>query len=78
MADWNESEYGRRVVDDELDFLLGALPAVSLDGLRAVGKTWTAQRRARAVYNVRGRCDGPPSWGEGGHAASLSSERRRR
>lgn len=52
MSDWNESEYRRRVVDDELDFLLGALPAVSLEGPRAVGKTWTAQRRARTVYNL--------------------------
>jgi len=39
-------EYFKRVVDDELDLILSALPAVSLDGARAVGKTSTAQARA--------------------------------
>ena len=42
-------EYFRRVVDDELDLLLSALPAVAIDGARAVGKTSTAQRRSAAT-----------------------------
>ena len=38
--------YRRRVVDGELDLLLGELPAISIEGARAVGKMWTARRRA--------------------------------
>ncbi|MYN67213.1 MAG: ATP-binding protein [Acidobacteria bacterium] len=52
MADPNRSAYRRRVVDDELDVFLEELPAISLEGPRAVGKTWTARRRARAVHNL--------------------------
>ncbi|MGL5911345.1 MAG: ATP-binding protein [Phycicoccus sp.] len=37
--------YNRRLVDDRLDHLAG-LPAVALEGMRAVGKTSTAQQRA--------------------------------
>jgi predicted AAA+ superfamily ATPase len=43
------SGYIRRVVDDELDELLPALPALSLEGPKGVGKTETAIRRARTV-----------------------------
>jgi len=43
------AEYIQRVVDDELDELLQALPAVALEGPRGVGKTATAERRARSV-----------------------------
>jgi len=43
-------EYSRRVVDDELDELLDELPAISLEGPRGVGKTATAERRARTKY----------------------------
>ena len=52
MADPDPSAYRRRVVDDELDVLLEELPAISLEGPRAVGKTWTARRRARTVHNL--------------------------
>ncbi len=38
--------YFRRVVDDELDLLVSALPAIAIDGAKAVGKTATAQARA--------------------------------
>jgi len=38
-------EYYRRVVDDELDLLMAGLPAVALDGAKAIGKTSTAQAR---------------------------------
>ena len=47
-----EQVYQRRVVDDQLDRLLEGLPAVCLEGPRAVGKTSTALRRARTVYDL--------------------------
>ena len=43
-------EYQPRVVDIELSYLLDALPAVSIEGPRAVGKTRTAHRLANTVY----------------------------
>jgi predicted AAA+ superfamily ATPase len=43
-------EYVRRVVDGELDQLFSALPAVAIEGPRAVGKTATAERRATTVF----------------------------
>lgn len=43
-------EYLPRVVDTELDELLPALPALSLEGAKGVGKTATARRRARTVH----------------------------
>lgn len=45
-------DYLARVVDNELDLLLPALPAISLEGPRAVGKTETASRRARTVNRL--------------------------
>ena len=47
-----EQVYQRRVVDDQLDRLLEGLPAVCLEGPRAVGKTSTTLRRARTVYDL--------------------------
>lgn len=44
--------YRRRVVDDELDELFGGLPAITLEGPKAVGKTATALRRAATVYRL--------------------------
>ncbi|MEX0599096.1 MAG: AAA family ATPase [Rhodothermales bacterium] len=44
--------YLRRIVDDELDELLPALPAVALEGARGVGKTETALQRAVTVYRL--------------------------
>lgn len=44
--------YLPRVVDDELDELLAELPAVVLEGPKAVGKTATAVRRANTVYRL--------------------------
>ncbi len=41
--------YRERVVDAELDELLGPLAALALEGPKGVGKTATAQRRANAV-----------------------------
>jgi predicted AAA+ superfamily ATPase len=46
------SRYRRRVVDDELDALLGNLAAISIEGAKAVGKTATASQRARTVYEL--------------------------
>lgn len=44
--------YRRRVVDDELDELVPALPAVSLEGPRGVGKTWTARLRGGSLIRL--------------------------
>jgi predicted AAA+ superfamily ATPase len=44
--------YLRRIVDDELNELLPALPALSLEGAKGVGKTETALQRARTVHRL--------------------------
>ncbi len=44
--------YQPRIVDVELDELLTGLPAVSLEGPKAVGKTETAQRRASTTHRL--------------------------
>ena len=44
--------YSRRLIDDELDELLDGLPAIAIEGPRAVGKTATALQRARTVYQL--------------------------
>ena len=46
------SGYVRRMVDTELDALLPDLPAVLLDGPKAVGKTATALQRAQTVHRL--------------------------
>lgn len=46
------SGYLTRIVDAELDELLPALPAISLEGPKAVGKTRTALERARTVHRL--------------------------
>ena len=45
-------DYLGRVVDRELDELLAALPAISLEGPKGVGKTETALRRSGTVYRL--------------------------
>ena len=45
-------DYLPRVVDGELDELMSSLPAVVLEGPRAVGKTETARRRASEVFEL--------------------------
>ncbi|MDE0194707.1 MAG: DUF4143 domain-containing protein [bacterium] len=45
-------ENQHRVVEDELRELLAVLPAISIEGARAVGKTWTASRHANTVYEL--------------------------
>jgi uncharacterized protein len=44
--------YNRRHIDNELDELLEGLPAIAVEGPRAVGKTATALQRARTVYQL--------------------------
>ncbi|MCY3949446.1 MAG: DUF4143 domain-containing protein [Acidimicrobiaceae bacterium] len=44
--------YLPRIVDTELDMLTDGLPAVVIEGPRAVGKTETALRRARTVHRL--------------------------
>lgn len=44
--------YRRRVVDHEVDALLIDLPALSLEGAKAVGKTQTALRRSATIYRL--------------------------
>ena len=46
------SGYERRIVDDELDELLGGLSAISLEGPKGVGKTATGQGRATTTYRL--------------------------
>jgi predicted AAA+ superfamily ATPase len=42
--------YAGRILDDELDELLPALPAIAIEGAKGVGKTETASRRATTVH----------------------------
>ncbi|MBS1868761.1 MAG: ATP-binding protein [Actinobacteria bacterium] len=44
--------YHRRILDDELDDLTRALPAIALEGAKGVGKTATASQRARSVHRL--------------------------
>jgi hypothetical protein len=44
--------YHRRVLDGELDVLFAALPAIAIEGPKAVGKTATALQRARTIHRL--------------------------
>ena len=44
--------YRPRLIDSELDELLAGVPAVAIEGPKAVGKTSTALQRARTVYRL--------------------------
>jgi uncharacterized protein len=44
--------YLRRIVDDELDSLQSSLPAIAIEGAKAVGKTATASQRATSVFQL--------------------------
>lgn len=46
------ANYRPRIVDRELDELLAGLPAISIEGPKAVGKTVTALRRAVTSYRL--------------------------
>ena len=45
-------QYIPRIVDQELDELLPQLPAIVLEGPKAVGKTETARRRAKTIHQL--------------------------
>ena len=45
-------KYLRRRLDDYLDEVFPALPAIAIDGARGVGKTETARRRVAAVFRL--------------------------
>ncbi|WP_204079372.1 ATP-binding protein [Mycobacterium riyadhense] len=44
--------YVRRIVDDELDELFGQVPAIAIDGPKAVGKTTTAEQRVVGLLRL--------------------------
>lgn len=44
--------YTPRIIDAELDELLGAAPAVAIEGPKGVGKTATGERRAATVFRL--------------------------
>ena len=44
--------YLPRVIDSELDELFTDLPAILIDGPKGVGKTATAERRARTIRRL--------------------------
>lgn len=52
MLNSSSHPYRSRVVDQELDALLVELPALSIEGAKAVGKTQTAIRRSATVYRL--------------------------
>ncbi len=47
-----QDNYVQRIIDNQIDELLPALPAILLDGPKAVGKTATATRRAGTVRRL--------------------------
>ncbi len=49
--------YLRRTIDDELDELFPQVPALAVDGPKAVGKTTTAEERVHAVLRLDSRAD---------------------
>lgn len=44
--------YARRIIDDELDELFGQIPAIAIDGPKAVGKTTTAEQRVHGLLRL--------------------------
>src|SRR5437764_14289706 len=45
-------DYRRRVIDNELDELLPGVGAIAIEGARAIGKTFTAERRAQTKFKL--------------------------
>ena len=62
--------YHTRVVDGELDELLAELPAVLIEGPKGVGKTFTAEQRARAVIRLDERAQREIAAANPAHALS--------
>ena len=44
------AHYRRRILDEELDAVIDALPAIAIEGPKGVGKTRTALQRGRTVH----------------------------
>ena len=44
--------YARRIIDNELDELFGQIPAIAIDGPKAVGKTTTAEQRVLGLLRL--------------------------
>jgi len=57
--DQPEVRYRRRIVDDELDELLVGLPAVTIDGPKAVGKTSYRASQNRLTGSAEQSTTGP-------------------
>jgi uncharacterized protein len=51
-AGLGSDEYRPRFLDNDLDELMAGLPAIAIEGPRAVGKTATAERRAATIYRL--------------------------
>src|SRR5450756_165656 len=51
------TDYTRRILDDLLDELQPALPAIEIHGPKGVGKTATARRRAASVLALDNPAD---------------------
>ncbi len=49
--------YHRRILDDELDELFAELPAIAIDGPKAVGKTTTAEQRVHGLLRLDARAN---------------------
>lgn len=74
--------YKTRIVDALLDELMPQLPAILLDGPKAVGKTTTAQQRAKTVKRMdrldeRVLVDSNPGWATQGEKPILLDEWQR-
>lgn len=50
-------DYLRRIIDAELDDLFPHVPAIAIDGPKAVGKTTTAQQRAQGLTRLDSRAN---------------------
>lgn len=44
--------YVRRIIDDELDALFAHVPAIAIDGAKAIGKTTTAEQRVLGLLKL--------------------------
>ncbi len=53
----NVADYRRRLVDDELDELMPELAAIAIEGPKGVGKSATAERRAKTVIKLDVKAD---------------------
>jgi uncharacterized protein len=52
MDGYAEMNYTTRILDHELDEILGSLPALAIEGPKGVGKTATASRRAATIHRL--------------------------